>query len=68
MFSIHVPGDLNHISYLIGQYQDMKQKSKFYMDLIKQNQVDDQKDNIYYEKDPNKAMIPFSDQLEDDRN
>ena len=68
MFSIHIPGDLNHISYLIGQYQDMKQKCRFYMDLIKQNQVDDQNENIYYEKDHSKAMIPFSDQLESEKN
>jgi hypothetical protein len=65
MFSIHVPGDYNSMSYLIDEYQDFKKISQFCLKRLKQNQIDQDFENVYHKPDPDKAMIPFSYQLEE---
>ena len=67
MFSIHVPGDYNSMSYLIDEYQDFKKISQFCLKRLKQNQID-YDDDQYHKPDPDKADIPFSYILKDQNN
>ena len=68
LFSIHIPGDYHAVTYLIDEFDDNIKISKFCEDKIKQNQIDNKRNEENYKRLKNKAYIPFTEQLIADDN
>ena len=56
MYSVHIPGDYNSVSYLLDEYQDCKIWIKYCKEKMQQNQVE-KKDQI---RKSTKAYIKFT--------